>query len=148
MGTSRSMPVYDITEQDVRLHASAIKCEIRDTSHAWLSFNDCITGRGFLCKFPFNKSRNISKYRGAINSFDQKFTIDPDLRAYTDRGSIYVINIQNDKEAVMTFKEEYNIDFNKIHEVLDSVNITKSRVYVKLKKNGTDVPIEKAVNLQ
>lgn len=148
MGSNRTIPVFELTDQDVRLNKDYISCVIKDTSHAWLTFNDCITGRGFLYKLPFNKKNNITKIKGALNSFDKKFAVDPDLRAYTDRGSIFVVNIQNGKEAMMTFKETYDIDFNKLHDVVDSINVTKSRIFVKLKKNSQDVPLEKSVDLQ
>jgi len=147
MLTSRTFPFSNLVNQDVRLNASAIECFIKDTSYAWLSFNDCITGRGFLFKLPFNKADNISKISGALNRFDPKFVIDKDLRAYTDRGSVFVVDVNTGKEAIMTFKETYDIDFNKIHEVVDSVNVTHKNIYVKLLKNGTEVPFQKAIDL-
>ncbi len=147
MATSRTIPFRDLANQDVRLNASAINCVIKDTSHAWLTFNDCITGRGFLFKLPFNKTTNITKILGALNSFDPKFKVADDLRAYTDRGSIFVVNLNTDKEAIMTFKETYDIDFNKIHDVVDSINVTHKRIYVKLLKNGQEVSLEKAIDL-
>ena len=145
--TARQVAIADLTNQPVRLNASAISCVIKDTSHAWLTFNDCITGRGFLFKLPFNKQNDVKKISGAINSFDPKFSIAPDLRAYTDRGSIYVVNVNTGKETMMTFKETYDIDFNKIHDVVDSVNVTKKRIFVALKKEGKLVPIEKVIDL-
>lgn len=147
METSRMIPFKDLTNQDVRLNASAISCVIKDTSHAWLTFNDCITGRGFLFKLPFNKSNNITKILGALNSFDPKFVVAEDLRAYTDRGSIFVVDINTGNEEVMTFKETYDIDFNKVHDMIDSINVTHKRIYVKLLKNGQEVPLEKNINL-
>jgi len=144
---SRTVPMRDLTNQDIRINASAINCVIKDTSHAWLTLNDCITGRGFLFKLPFNKANNINKILGALNSFDPKFVVDENLRAYTDRGSIFVININTDKEAIMTFKETYDIDFNKIHEVVDSINVSPKRIYVKLLKEGKEVTFEKAIDL-
>jgi hypothetical protein len=147
METSRMVPLQDLTNQEVRLNISAISCVIKDTSHAWLTFNDCITGRGYLFKLPFNKSTNITKISGALNRFDPKFVVDDILRAYTDRGSLFVININTGKDAVMTFKEAYDIDFNKIHEVVDSVNITPKRIFAKLLKEGKEVPFEKAIDL-
>ena len=72
----------------------------------------------------------------AINSFDKKFVVPEDVRAYADY-----------KKESMTFKEEYKIDFNNIHEVIDSVNISKDRVFVHLIKNGEKVPLEKKINL-
>ena len=52
-----------------------------------------------------------------------------------------------DDDAVMTFKEAYDIDFNKIHDVVDSVNITPKRIFAKLLKEGKEVPFEKAIDL-
>ncbi len=147
LSTARQVAIEDLTNQPVRLNASALSCVINDTSHAWLTFNDCITGRGYFFKLPFNKTNDVNKMTGALNSFDPKFSVAPDLRAYTDRGSIYVIDINTGKEAMMTFKETYDIDFNKIHEVVDSVNVTNKRIYVALKKEGKVVPIEKVIDL-
>lgn len=148
MAISRQVPMSELVAQDIRLNPKAVSCVIKDTSHAWLTFNDCITGRGFLFKLPFNKANNINKISGAINAFDPKFAVAPELRAYTDRGSLFVVNIDNGKEAMMTFKETYDIDFNKIHDIIDSVNVTPSRLYVKLLKNGQPVELSKKVELQ
>src|SRR5215211_746695 len=127
MAVSRTIPISNLVDQDIRLNASAIHCVIKDTSYAWLNFNDCITGRGYLFKLPFNKTKTISKNSGALNGFDPKFAIEPDLRAYTDRGSIFVVDVNTDKQAIMTFKETYDINFNKIHDVVDSINVTHKR---------------------
>lgn len=148
MAITRQLPFSDLTNQEVRLNPSALSCVIKDTSYAWLTFNDCLTGRGFLVKLPYNKANNISKFTGALNSFDAKFSIEPDLRAYTDRGSIYVTDINSGNQEVMTFKETYDIDFNDLHKVVDSINVTHKRIYVKLLKNGQEVPIEKAIDLK
>jgi len=148
MTITRQLPFNDLTNQDVRLNPAAISCIIKDTSYAWLTFNDCITGRGFLVKLPFNKANNISKFTGALNSFDPKFSLEPDLRAYPDRGSMYVTDINSGNQEVMTFKESYDIDFNDLHQVVDSINVTHKRIYVKLLKNGKEVPIEKAIDLK
>jgi hypothetical protein len=148
MTITRQLPFNDLTNQDVRLNPSAISCIIKDTSYAWLTFNDCITGRGFLVKLPFNKANNINKFTGALNSFDPKFSVEENLRAYTDRGSIYVTDINSGNQEVMTFKETYDIDFNNLHEVVDSINVTHKRIYVQLLKNGKEVPIEKAIDLK
>ena len=145
--TSRQVQLTDFLNQNVKLNPSAVSVAFQDTSYAWLAFNDCISGRGYLLKLPYNKSNDIQKITGALNSFDPKFSVAPDLRAYTDRGSIYVVDVTNGKEAQMTFKEEYPIDFNDIHKVLDSVNVTKQKIYVKLIKNGSEVPIEKQIAL-
>jgi len=147
MDTRRQIPMSDLVDQDIRLNKSAVSCVIKDTSYAWLTFNDCVTGRGFLFKLPFNKANNITKISGALNSFDPKFVIADDLRAYTDRGSIFVIDINTGNQAVMTFKETYDIDFNELHKVVDSINVTHKRIYVNLLKQGQEVPLEKEINL-
>lgn len=147
MDVSRTIPFTELVSQEVRLNPAAISCVIRDTSYAWLTFNDCITGRGFLFKLPFNKYNNISKISGALNSFDPKFVVAEDLRAYTDRGSIFVLDIYTGKQAVMTFKDTYDIDFDKLHETVDSINVSHKRIYVKLLKKGSEVPLEKTIDL-
>jgi hypothetical protein len=147
LNIAQSMDMSNFLKEPVRLNKSAVNCVFQDTSYAWLSFNDCFTGRGYLLKLPFRNAEKIQRISGALNSFDPKFSIDPDLRAYTDRGSIYVVNVKNGNEAQMTFKEAYDIDFNDIHKVVDTVNITKSRIYAKLLKDGKEVPFEKNVSL-
>jgi hypothetical protein len=148
MYISRQIVLPSYVDQDVKLNASMVACAFQDTSIAWLTFNDCLTGRGYMLKLPFSKSNSIQKISGALNSFDPKFSVDKDLRAYTDRGNIYVVDVTNGKQAQMTFKEEYPIEFNKIHEVLDSINVTKERVYVKLLKEGKEIPFEKKITLE
>lgn len=147
MNFDKRMSMKDLANQDVRVNEKAMSCVFQDTVQAWLTFNDCITGRGFLFKLPFGKGTGISQITGALNSFDPKFSVEPDLRAYTDRGSIFIINIKTGEQAMMTFKEQYDIDFNKIHDVVDSVHVTSKRVYVELIKNGAEVKFEKSINL-
>lgn len=144
----RKLGMKDLLNETVRLHRSAINGAILDTTAAWINFNDCITGRGYLLKINLDHSGGVSMISSAINSFDKKFAIEPNLRAYTDRGNIYVDNVLNGKRAEMTFKEEYEFDFNNIHETLDSVNITSNRIYVKLIKDGEPVELEKEVDLE
>jgi hypothetical protein len=147
MDFNKTLGMEDFLGQKVKLNPAAVSCVIKDTSVAWLTFNDCNTGRGYLLKLPFSKKSTIGKYTGALNSFDPKFSVEKDLRAYTDRGSIFVINIENGKEAGMTFREYYDIDFNDLHKVVDSINVTSKRIYVKLLKNGNPVEIEKQIEL-
>lgn len=147
MDFSKNVDLRSFLGQSIRMNPAMVNCYIQDTSYAWLTFNDCITGRGYTLKLPFAENGTIGKYTGALNDFDPKYSVDPDLRAYTDRGTIFVENIKTGKQAAMSFKEAYDIDFNKLHEVVDSVNVTKNRIYVKLLKEGKEVPIEKQVEL-
>lgn len=134
-------------DKEVRLHESAIKCFIKDTSYAWLSFNDCITGRGYLMKLPFSKSESINKMSSALNSFDKKFVVPDDLRAYADYSTIYIVDINTGSKEQMSFKEEFDINFDRVHEVIDSVNISRNRIYVELIKDGKKTPMEKTISL-
>ena len=145
--TNRQMQIPNLLDNPVRINKSAINCYIKDTSYAVLTFNDCVTGRGYLLKLPFNKKQNISKRTSALNSFDKKFVVADDLRAYADYSTIYVMDVATGKEEKMTFKEEYDINFNDVHKVIDSINISRNRIFVLLKKNGQDVPLEKQIEL-
>jgi hypothetical protein len=145
---SKLLSLRDHLGQDVYLNPSSVDCYIKDTSYAWLQFNDCKTGRGFLLKLPFNKADERRKITAAFTKFDPKFSIDPELVAYTDRGSVFVENIVNGKKATMPFDKAYDIDFNKMHEMVDSVIITKDRIFVQMIREGQKKPYEKKVSLQ
>ena len=144
---NRQMHMGTLLDGLVRLNNSAISCFIKDTSYAWVAFNDCLTGRGYLMQLPFDKTKSVRKMSSAINSFDKKFVVPDDIRAYADYSTIYVEDINTGKKEQMTFKEEYKIDFNNIHEVIDSVNISPGRIYVELVKSGEKIPLEKQISL-
>ena len=141
------MQIPSILGNPVRVNKNALSVYIKDTSFAVVTFNDCVTGRGYMLKLPFNKKENISKRSSALNSFDKKFVLPDDLRAYADYSTIYVMDVTTGKEERMTFKEEYDINFNDVHKTIDSINISRNRIFVLLKKNGQDVPLEKQINL-
>ncbi len=132
----------------IKMNKNAISCAFQDTTMIWLSFNDCKTGRGYLLKLPYEGRAKMQKITGALTDFDPKFSIDPDLRAYTDRGNLYVANVKTGKEESMTFQKEYDIDFNEIHKSVDTVNVTKQKMYIKLlDKNGNEKVFEKNIQL-
>jgi hypothetical protein len=144
----RTVSFGDYGPQMIHLNKSNINVAFQDTASIWVSFNDCSTGRGYLFELPYRSGKNTIKTTAALNSIDKKFSVDNDLRAYTDRGNIFVVNVTNGQTAQMTFKENYaDMDFNDIHKTLDSINVTKSRIYVKLLKEGQEVPIEKNIAL-
>jgi len=142
----RIIEFNDYINKDVKMNPSFVNCAFGDSS-TWLSFNDCITGRGYLLNLPYSKNAAIGTYKAALNSFDKKFFVDPDLRAYTDGGNIYVVNVTNGNEAQMTFREAYQMDYDDIHKSIDSIHVAKDRIYVKLIKDGAEVPLEKPVSL-
>lgn len=133
--------------QPVYLNKNAIDVYFKDTSYAWMQFNDCKTGRGFLIRLPFSKTQERRKITGAFTKFDPKFSIDADLVAYTDRGTVFVENIKTEQKASLSFDAMYDIDFNKIHEMVDSVNITKERIWVQMIREGQKKPYEKKISL-
>lgn len=144
--TEKRIHLIDYMGKPVKLNPSMVNCYFQDTTMAWLTFNDCATGRGFLLKLD-KSNQNTQKITSALNSYDKKFSLDPDLRAYTDGGNIYIDNIKTGKQAQMTFKEEYVIDYTDIHKVIDSINVTKQRVFVKLLKNNEEKTFEKKIEL-
>ena len=147
MPTALQMHMGTLLDNLVRLNKSAISCVIKDTSYAWVTFNDCITGRGYLVYLPYNKKESVRKMSSALNSFDKKFVVPDDLRAYSDYSTIYVEDINTGKSERMTYKEEFKIDFNNIHEVIDSVNVSHNRIFVQLIKNGEKLTLEKSISL-
>jgi hypothetical protein len=143
----RQMHLGTLLDNLVHLNKSAISCDIKDTSYAWVSFNDCGTGRGFLLQLPFNKKQSVRKMSSAINNFDKRFVVPDELVAYCDYSTIYVEDKNTGKKDQMTFKEEYKIDWNNIHAAIDTVNISRNRIFVQLIKDGQKVPLEKSISL-
>jgi hypothetical protein len=131
----------------VQLNKDLVHCIINDTSNAWLFFNDCNTKRGFYLKVLFSKvSGRINPY--AINNLDKKFAVGEGLAAYTDKGNLFVEDITTGKQAMMTFGEQLDFDFDAIHKTLDSVNITPQKIWAKVKVNGEWKELQKDITLQ
>lgn len=144
----RQLHISTFLDRQVRLRKEALYGYVQDTSNAWLLFNDCSTGRGYLLKMPFNKKESVFKASSALNSFDPKFAVEEGLAVYSDsRSMVYVEDMRTGKKAQMTYKEPYEINFDKVHETIDSVNITRSRIFVQLIKAGQKVPLEKKITL-
>ncbi len=138
----------DLGYSDVKLNPSYIQCFFRDTSYAFLLFNDCITGRGYQVKIPITKSGSYSKRSSGINSLDKKFNIEDGMLAYTDRGNIYVEEIATGKQAMMTFGQATDLDYDVIHDVLDSVKVTRENIYVKIRMNNKWEELQKKIKLE
>jgi hypothetical protein len=148
MGVNRKIVLADLLETPVKLNKDFVKCYIKDTSYAWLRFNDCKNGRGYLLKIPFNKRDNIGRKSSALNSIDPKFSVAESLVAYSDRGNVFAEDMETGKSAMMTFGEKADIDYDAIHETIDSINITPSHMWVHVKlKEGWKV-IEKNITLK
>lgn len=145
LGSNRKTK-FDYTSTSV--NKDYIRCIFNDTTAAFILFNDCLTGRGFQIKLPFSKSENFSMRTSGINSIDPKFSVSENLMAYTDRGNIYIEEFTTGKKAMMTFGEKLDIDYDAIHEHIDSVNVTNSRIWVKVKKGKEWAVLEKNITLE
>jgi len=131
-----------------KLNKDFTRCIIKDTAFALLVFNTCENGRGYFMKFSFGKKASFKKSTTAINNFDPKFSVADSLLVYTDKGNIFVEDIATGKKALMTFGQPLDIDFDAIHETLDSVNITTNRIWAKVKLDDGWKALEKNITLQ
>jgi len=137
---------FDYT--DAKMNKDFVRCIFKDTAYAVVLFNDCTTKRGFQIKLPFDKKQSFSMRTSGINNIDPKFSIGDNLVAYTDRGNIYVDDVSTGKKAMMTFGEALDIDYDAIHEYIDSVNVTNSRIWVKVKLKEGWKELEKKVTFE
>jgi hypothetical protein len=131
-----------------KLNKDYTRCFIKDTSLALLVFNTCETGRGYFLKFSFGKKASFKKSTSAINNFDPKFSVADSLLSYTDKGNIFVEDIVSGKKAIVTFGKQLDFDFDAIHETLDSVNITRNRIWAKIKMDDGWKILEKNITLE
>jgi hypothetical protein len=144
--SSRQLQHGTFFGESVRIHPSAVDCFIKDTSYAWVSYNDCESGRGYLLRLPFSKEGSIKKANTALNRFDPKFSLDKSMRAYASESTIYAVNVNTNKEETMSLQGNV-LDFDNIHSTLDSINITPSRIYVRMTKEGKPVELQKQISL-
>jgi len=121
---------------------------VGDGTSIWLKFNDCVTTRGYLIGLPLSEEGTIKKYSSAINNTDKKFNIDKSLIAYTDRGNIFVEEWATGKQATMTFGERIEIDYDFIHETVDSVFVTPTKIWAKVMMNKQWKEFEKEITLK
>ncbi len=148
MGINRKLGFSDLTGTVFPVSREKMQCYFNDTSFVWLIFNNCENGRGYFIKIPFNKSEKISRKSSALTGFDPKFRIEEGLVAYTDRGNIFVEEMSSGKEAMMTFGEMLDMDYDALHEFIDSVNISRTRIWARVLIGKEWQELEKEVSLQ
>jgi len=148
MGVNRKEGLPFLAGTAVRLNKDYVSCFIKDTSYAWLSFNDCSTGRGYILKVPFNKKAKIVRKGSAINALDHRFSVAENLVAYSDKGNLFVEDKATGKTAMMTFGQKLDIDYDAIHETIDSVNVTPTRIWAKVKLGENWKTLEKNITLK
>lgn len=145
---SRTIKLTELTEEDVKINNKFVRGYINDTSYVWLLFNDCINGQGYAFKIPFRQGVSIFRKNSAINSLDPKYSVDENLVAYTDRGNIFIEEMATGKTATMTFGKRTELDYNKMHDVLDSVHITATKVFAKVKIDNEWKELNKDIELK
>jgi hypothetical protein len=148
LGANRKTGFTYLLGTTVHINKDIIRAYFRDTAVAYVLFNDCSTGRGFQIKLPFDKKQNFSLKSSGINGFDPKFSISDNLLVNTDRGNIYVEDMATGKTAMMTFGEKLDIDYDAIHDHIDSVNVTNDRIWVRILINKKWEDKEKKITLQ
>ena len=149
LGNNRKLSFDDFGGHKFNLNQSNMYAYFHDTSYLWLLFNDCTNGRGYMAKIPFNRSQNIIRKGSALNKFDPKYSVADNLAAYTDRGNIFVEDIATGKKAMMTFgKMISDLDYDAMHEFIDSVNITPTRIWAKVLIGKDWTNVEKAITLE
>lgn len=148
MGVNRKIGLKNILGTLIPVQANRALCVFDENKKAWLFFNDCATGRGYQVKLPYDKRESISVRSSGINSIDPKFNIGKDLLAYTDRGNIYVEHIKKGTTAMMTFKEMVPIDYDRIHDHIDSVSVSPTRIWVRIKVQGEWQELQKQIDLE
>jgi hypothetical protein len=147
-GSSLRSSIEDLVGIPVAISKDHIKCVIKDTLYAWLVFSDCFSGRGIQAKLPFSKTNNLVVRKSGINNYDPKYSIADGLIAYSDGGNIFVEELTTGKKATMTFGKDLEIDFDAIHEKLDSVNITPAHVWAKVKIDNEWKELQKNIELK
>ncbi len=148
MGVNRKTGFTYLLNTQVNINKDFVRCFIKDTAFAWVLFNDCSTGRGFQLKLPYSKAEKFGMKSSGINNLDPKFAVADNLAVSTDRGNIYVEEMETGKKAMMTFGKALDIDYDEIHEFLDSVNITPTKIWVKVKIDGKWENLEKNITLE
>lgn len=132
----------------VKVNKDFVQVKFKDNEYAWVLFNDCFTGRGFQIKLPYDKAAKFSLKSSGINNLDPKFDIAENLIVNTDRGNIFVEEAYTGKKAMMTFGQKLDIDYDALHEYIDSVNITNDRIWVRIKVDNAWVDKEKKIVLE
>lgn len=148
MDQYRQLPFGELTGKNMKLNENYVRINVYDTKYAWVTFNECEWGQGYAVKLPFNKTDNIFRKNSAFNSIDPKYQVHDSLIAYTDRGNIFVEEKSTGKKATMTFGEQTDLEYDAMHNTVDSVNITPTRIWAKVKLGKEWKEIEKNITLQ
>ncbi len=141
MGVIKDIIFSEFIPNTVKPSKQFLSCNIIDGKYAWVKFNDCATGRGYLLKLPFEKTGTTAKFTSAINNFDPKFKVEEGLAVYYDNTFIYVEDMTTGQIAkqLLTDQGVTDMDYDNVHRLIDSVNITKTNIYAKLNVDKKEV---------
>ncbi|MBM3412212.1 MAG: hypothetical protein FJY19_02380 [Bacteroidetes bacterium] len=148
LGTKRKIGFAYLIGRTVKINNDFINVQFKGNEYAWILFNDCVTGRGFQLKLPYDKATPFSLKSSGLNPMDPKFAIEAGLIANTDRGNLFVEDAMDGKKAMMTFGERLDIDYDAIHDHIDSVSISRNKLWVRIKIGNEWVVKEKNITMQ
>lgn len=148
MAAYRQMEFPELVGKDIKINQEKMRISVYGNDYAWLVFNECKWGQGYIVKLPFNKTDNIFRKSSAFNSLDRKYNVDTSIVAYSDRGNIFIEQMSTGKKAMMTFGEMTDMEYDAMHETVDSVNITPTRIWAKVKIGKEWKEIEKDITLE
>lgn len=149
LGTNRKLSFDDFGLKKFPLNKDYMTVYFGDTSYVWFLFNNCNNGRGYLAKIYFDKNKNIIRNGRALNRVDPKYAVAEGLVAYTDRGNIFVEEMATGKRAEMTFgKELEGVDDDYLHDYIDSINVTPTRIWANVKIDKQWKALERNVTLK
>lgn len=129
------------------LDKSTIKCYIKDTSYAFLVFNDCLTRRGFWLKLSLGTKEEMEKSISAFNPADPRYSVEEGLICYKANNTFFVQEIMTGKKASVELPSP-KLEFENTYEVVDSVHITRNRLFLNLRDGGKEKAFEKSIELK
>ena len=84
----------------------------------------------------------------ALNKFDPKFAVADGLAVYTDKGNIFVEEMATGKTSMMTFGKMLEMDYDYVHDYIDSINVTPAHIWANVLIDKKWTPIEKNITLK
>lgn len=148
MSAFHRLKFSDLTGEDIQFNKNGIRFFIKDTSYVWMLTNNCSNMQGYCSKITYSMTGKIFRRNSAINNIDPKYKVDESLVAYTDRGNVFVEDMATGKKAMMTFGKVTELDYNAMHETLDSVNITPTHIWVKVMIDKKWTELQKDITLE
>jgi len=148
MENYRQMEFTELVGKELSINPGNVRFKFYGTAYVWLIFNECKHGQGYIIKLPFNKTDNIFRKSSAFNLLDRKYNVDTSMVAYTDRGNIFVEQMATGKKAMMTFGENTDLEYDAMHETVDSVHISPTHIWARVRIGKEWKEIEKDITLE